>query len=143
MKILSWSKLVDFITVVWLVLFVIGFFANPSLESSLRTANIAILSVFVADLGVTYWKVRSPSVFVRKHWLDILMVIPYFRIFRIARILRLMRFVRIAKSVNIIRRSAKVIRFVKATKWTRFRKISLILHEIGDLFRTTKSRFVR
>ena len=142
MKKLHWSKLVDFITVVWLVLFVISFFANPSLESSLRTANIAILSVFVADLGIVYWKVRSPSVFVRKHWLDILMVIPYFRIFRIARILRLLRFVRITRGLKLTRLS-KTFKVAKILKSSKVGKVSLTIHEIGDLLRTTKSRFIR
>ena len=128
-----WSKFVDLVTIIWLVIFVLGFFTSPSLEDTLRTVNIAILSIFVIDLGVSYWKVRSPSLFVRKHWLDILMVIPYFRVFRIARILRLARFIRIFKSVKAFR----------SVKLIRFGKVSMILHEIGDLVRTTKSRFVR
>ena len=137
MKILSWSRFVDFVTIIWLVIFILSFFTSPSTEETLRTINIAILSVFVIDLGVLYWKIRSPSIFIKKHWIDILMVIPYFRIFRIARILRLVRFVRIAKSIKVIKMS----KAMKVSKWIKFRKVSVILHEIGDLFRTIKSRF--
>ncbi len=140
MKILSWSRFVDLVTIIWLVIFVLSFFTSPSTEDTLRTINIAILSVFVIDLGVLYWKIRSPSIFIKKHWLDILMVIPYFRIFRIARILRLVRFVRIAKSIKIIKIS-KVVKAMNVSKWVKFRKVSVIVHEIGDLFRTIKSRF--
>jgi len=140
-KILSWPRFVDLVTVIWLAIFILSFFASPSTESTLRTTNIAILSVFVVDLGVSYWKVKSPSIFLKKHWLDILMVIPYFRIFRIARILHLIRFVRIAKSIKIIK-MVKAVKAMKVSKWVRFRKVSVIMHEIGDLFRTIKSRFI-
>lgn len=121
---LSWSKIVDVVTVIWLAIFIFGFFVSPSLAHILRMVNIAILSVFLADLWVSYRKVRSISIFVKQHWFDILMVIPYLRVFRIARILRLARFTRIAKMAKVS-------------------KASLIVHEIGDLFRTVKSKFVR
>ena len=107
----------------------------------MRIANIVILSVFVADVWVSYRKVRSLKLFVKKHWLDILMVIPYFRVFRIARILRLARFVRIARAAKAIQ-PAKVVKALKVFKGAKFGKVSLIVHEIGDLLRTIKSRFV-
>ena len=99
--ILSWPRIVDVVTVIWLAVFILGFFVSPALADTLRMVNIVILSVFVADLWVSYRKVRSVPVFVKKHWLDILMVVPYFRIFRVARILRLVRFVRIARGVKV------------------------------------------
>jgi len=125
--ILSWTRVVDVVTIIWLAIFIFGFFVSPALADTLRMVNIAILSVFVADLWVSYRKVRSVSVFAKKHWLDILMVIPYFRIFRVARILRLIRFARI----------------VRGAKVARLGKGALIVHEIGDLLRAVKSRFVR
>lgn len=153
LKVISWSRFVDLITVIWLVIFILRFFTSPALSDALEIANIAILSVFVADLGVSYRKARSISVFFRKHWFDILMVIPYFRIFRIARILRLARFIRIARAVKVIRmtktlriaktgRMAKVVRATKASKWKKLDKTLGIVHEIGGLLRTIKSRFI-
>ncbi len=124
----SWTRIVDTITILWLAIFIYGFFASPTVADTLRIVNIIILSVFVVDLWVSYRKVRSVPIFVKKHWLDILMVIPYFRIFRIARILRLARFLRFAR----IARTAKIGRLGKTLP---------ITHEVGDLLRTIKSRF--
>jgi len=136
---LSWSRLVDIVTIIWLIIFILGFFASPALADALRMANITILSVFVVDLWVSYRKVRSLPIFLKRHWLDILMVIPYFRIFRVARILRLARFIRIARGVKIVR-SAKIVKAVKTVKLAKFAKVSVIMHETADLLRTAKSR---
>ena len=94
----SWDRFIDLVTVVWLVLFIIGF-----INSELLPANITfmLIGVFVLDLVVKYRRVSNLRTFLRRHWTDVLMVIPYFRILRVlrfGRLLRVLRSLKIAKS---------------------------------------------
>ncbi len=95
-----WDRFVDFVTVIWLVVFVVGFVA-PSLIPS--NTQLILLVVFVADLGVKFRRDPEPRTFLRRRWFDILMVIPYFRIFRILKIVRLLRIFRILKLLRMFK----------------------------------------
>ena len=89
-----WDRFVDFATVIWLVIFVTSL-NEPALISA--NVSLALIGVFVADLGVKYRRAPNLRVFLRTRWTDILMVIPYFRIFRILKFVRLLRLVKAAK----------------------------------------------
>ncbi len=106
-----WRILVDVATVVWLVLFVFTFLSDPPLDSGINNQlGLGLLGIFVADLGVTYYRSgERPVAFVRHHWLDILMVIPYFRIFRLLRVVRALRVLRVIQQP----RPAAAMRLVK------------------------------
>ena len=45
--------------------------------------DYAIITIFVADLVFKYIKVRRIPTFLRKYWLDILAVFPFFLLFRV------------------------------------------------------------
>jgi len=93
-----WDRFVDFMTVIWLGVFVVGFVAPPLIPSNVQ---LILLAVFVGDLGVKFRRDPDPRTFLRRRWIDILMVIPYFRIFRIikfVRLLRILKTLRIAKA---------------------------------------------
>ena len=92
-----WDEFVDLITVIWLGLFLFNLTYPATLPA---TIELGLLSVFFADLVVKASANPNFKTFVRRQWLDILMVIPYFRIFRI---LRLMRLLRILRGVRIAR----------------------------------------
>lgn len=151
-----WTRVVDIATLVWLGVFVAGFLVKGRAAEVCNYVNIALLGVFVADLGVIYKTSENWRRFLKQHWLDILMVIPYLRVFRIFRIFKLARFLRIAK-VAKTRRAFKVVKGVKAarslkttklaktatksrrlTKLGRIKKTTLLGHESGDLMRTIK-----
>ena len=89
----SWDSFVDVVTIFWLGIFVVG---ELYVEYAVICGNInlTLLSVFVADLLFKYWHVRDLKVFFRKHWFDILVTVPYFRV------LRLLRLVKTAKTVK-------------------------------------------
>ena len=93
-----WDRFVDFITVVWLTVFFVGI-ANPGLTPDYL--ELGLLSVFVLDLVVKYRREPNIKTFVRKRWVDILMVIPYFRIFRMLKLFRLIRVLKAAKVFRV------------------------------------------
>lgn len=91
----AWDRFIDIITVVWLSVFIAGFFA--SLGESSQIFLLSVLPIYVADLGVKYSRVRNVKLFLRGHWLSILMVIPYFRVLRLLKFARLLRFLRVIR----------------------------------------------
>lgn len=91
-----WDKFVDFLSVVWVGVFVFGW-VSPEWGGFCDNVNLGLLGVFVADLGVQYWRVRDWKRFLRHHWLTIFMVIPYFRVFRVLRLVKVLRMARLAK----------------------------------------------
>ena len=89
-----WDRFVDFATVIWLVIFVIGLTASTLIPANVQ---LVLLAVFVVDLGVKYRREPNLRTFLRRRWTDILMVIPYFRIFRILKFVRLLRILKTAR----------------------------------------------
>ena len=93
-----WDRFVDLVTILWLGIF----FANivqPGLIPT--TIELGLLGVFVVDLVVKARVEPNLSIFLRKRWTDILMVIPYFRVFRILRFTRLLRILRATRIVRV------------------------------------------
>ena len=94
-----WDRFVDFVTVIWLGVFVVGFVAPALIPSNIQ---LVLLAVFVGDLVVKFRRDPDPRTFLRRRWFDILMVIPYFRIFRILKIVRVLRLLRILKLFRML-----------------------------------------
>ena len=80
-----WRIFVDLSTVVWLVVFALLLLPDGRFDTPLvGTLSLALLAVFVADLGVIYYSAKQrPVAFLKGHWVDVLLVIPYFRISRL------------------------------------------------------------
>ena len=95
-----WDRFVDFATVIWLVIFVIGLTASTLIPAKVQ---LVLLAVFVVDLGVIYRREPNLRVFLRRRWTDILMVIPYFRVFRILKLVRLLRILKTFRIANVRR----------------------------------------
>lgn len=97
-----WRILVDVVTIVWLAMFFLSLMRWSPLEPAAASRiGLGLLAVFVADLGVVYYEANlHPIPFLRREWIAVLLVIPYFRIFRIIRILRFARFVRTLRLIR-------------------------------------------
>ena len=119
---LKWDRFVDCVTVIWLVIFFTNI-AKP--ETIPKSIEYGLLSIFVADLVVKYRRVSNFRVFIRRHWSDILMVIPYFRILRFFRLIRFIRILRVARIARVGRYPGlkAVMGFTKKSlriiKWTK------------------------
>lgn len=133
----KWSRFVDIVTVIWLSIFITGFFSTKRIADVCNILNIAILSVFVTDLVIIYRSSSNWHIFLKKHWFDILMVIPYFRVFRVFRIFRVLRLIRIAKAAKAAKMATRSSRVIKLSKANKLVKIG---HETYDLIKTVKGR---
>jgi hypothetical protein len=49
----------------------------------IRVVDYAVISIFCIDLVFKYLKVRRIPLFIRRYWIDILVVFPFFLLFRI------------------------------------------------------------
>lgn len=91
----AWDVLIDVVTLVWLVVF--GLDLAGVGGGWLGWASAAIGAVFVVDLVVIFRGSAGVRDFFRRAWLDLLLLIPFFRIFRIGRVARLFRVNRLAR----------------------------------------------
>ena len=123
----KWVKTVDSTTVVWLVIFFIGLFAfdsdlfgfeepiinfPTSLEQPWDIISWIIWGIFAADVYFKYREIGNLKIFLKKHWFDILLLVPFFRIFRVLRLLRLLKTLKFARvGINFFKAYKKSKRF--------------------------------
>ena len=117
----QWRIFVDLATVVWLVIFAFSFAPSSPFDPAIANKiGLGLLSVFVADLGITYYRAgERPLAFLRCHWLDVLFVIPYFRIFRVLRVVRFLRLLQILQQPRpavVMRLSKTMLNGIRAIK---------------------------
>ena len=127
----GWARYVDITTVVWLVIFFIGLLAFDSdlfgydeplilvpqeMQGAWDILSWIIWGVFVIDVYFKYKAIGNWRIFLRKHWFDLLLLIPFFRILRILRLLRLLKMLKFVKvGRNMGRLFKKATRFKKKT----------------------------
>ena len=95
----AWDIFVDVVTFIWLGVFVSDI--AMSLGDASGVVLLSLLPIYVADLGVQYRRVGNLRGFLRKHWLTILMTIPYLRVLRLLRLARLLRTLRLFRIVRV------------------------------------------
>lgn len=114
-----WDRFVDAVTVVWLCVFILGF-VSVEYGDACDLINLLLLPVFIVDLFVIYRRVGDVKVLLLKHWLDILMVIPFLRVVRAVRIIRVIRLARVAKTT----RAVKAVKAIKTSRASKASKIA-------------------
>lgn len=80
------DKAIPYLVVLLLGLIVLEFFFPAQAQPYTFYINLAdyfILAIFVIDLIFKYLKVRKIPEFLKKHWLDIIAVFPFFLVFRL------------------------------------------------------------
>lgn len=110
------SKIIDYAVLVLLAFFLVGFFAfdwkllgldNPiiplpeTIEKYWEASPWAIFILLCIDVCLKYNKIRNWRIFVRKHWLDLLMLalIPFISVLKIMNVsLKLFKGMKMIKS---------------------------------------------
>lgn len=102
----NWIKTINGVTIFWLILFTVGFLSFdtdllgldypiiqfPSeWEVPWEVISWVVWGFFVVDVYFKYKNSKNWKVFIRKHWFDIILLIPFFRIFRLIRLLKLIK----------------------------------------------------
>jgi voltage-gated potassium channel len=118
----NWAIFVDVVTINWLVVFAVGLFtSNEVTADQCEFITLLLLPVFVIDLFILLKRADNYQTFIKQHWFDILIVIPYFRVFRLlkfAKVLRALRLIKFARLLGITRAVKKTKRVTKMVKIT-------------------------
>lgn len=113
MKKENWTKVVDITTIVWISVFFLGFIVrDEEINQICNKFNFLLLPIFVLDLYYLCKEAGKIRKFFREKWLDILLVIPYFRIFRVLRFSKILKLIKIFKFTKV----RKTMIFVKKSK---------------------------
>ena len=99
-----WSKVVDVVTIIWLIHFILSLFTDFLNETYSLFFSYFIYSFFVTDLIIIFINHNSKKKFFKENWFDILMVLPLFRLFRFVRILKIAK---LKKLLKLLKRSKK------------------------------------
>lgn len=123
-----WNLFVDAMSLVWIVAFSTSLLAydarlitmDPAILYVTDAITIFAMPVFIADLMLKYHRSEHSKVFFKKHWLDILFVVPYFRMLRALSMVRIVGLVRLGKlprSLGIVVKAARAVsRALKLSK---------------------------
>ena len=120
----AWDRFVDIVTFLWLGLFALDI---AMAYSALEDILFWCLAIYGMDLVVKYRRVGSFKLFLRHHWVSILMTVPYFRVLRLVRLFRLLRVMRAAKVVPGLK-SGGVWQKIDSLVKTRFEEVPAIQH---------------
>lgn len=136
---MRWNYVVSVTTFIWIAMFVVGFVAfdadligmtpliplPESMEHWWDVANWVIWVIFVVDVCDKYKKSEDAKSFLRNNWLDLLFLIPFFRVLLILRVVRLLRLVRMMRMAGAISEVLEI-HFFTAQKIFGFGRIKMV-----------------
>ena len=94
-----WNSIINISTVTWVIVFIVSFYINHKIVEILL---VLISLIFVIELIIIFSQRKSLKDFFIKNWLDIILLIPIFRIFKV---LRLTKALKLSKIIKIYRKS--------------------------------------
>lgn len=126
----TWTIFVDVVTILWLTVFAVGLI-TPSeiIADRCNFISLLLLPVFVANLYILFRQADNFRLFIKQRWLDILIVIPYFRLFRVlsfARVIRALKLIKMARLLGITRAVKKTQRTANMVKRTDNKSLNQI-----------------
>jgi hypothetical protein len=80
------DKSIPYLVLILLILIVLDLFYNEKVvdyENQILVLDYFIVIIFIIDLSFKYYRVRNAKTFLKKYWLDIIAILPFFLIFRL------------------------------------------------------------
>lgn len=80
------DKIIPYLVLILLILIILDIFYHEKIlpyENQILIADYFIVLVFIIDLSFKYYRVRNAKAFIKRYWLDIIAVFPFFLIFRL------------------------------------------------------------
>ncbi|MEK6841248.1 MAG: ion transporter [Nanoarchaeota archaeon] len=80
------DKSIPYLVLILLILIILDVFYHEKIlpyENQILVLDYFIVIIFIMDLGFKYYRVKSAKEFLKKYWIDIIVVIPFFLIFRL------------------------------------------------------------
>lgn len=100
--------IIAFLILFSVVLIIIEFLlpVNSAEYAKVHELNNTLTWIFIGELSVRYLVAPNKRIYLAEYWLDILSVVPAFRLFRTLRVLRLLRLLRLARAAIILVRQS-------------------------------------
>ena len=142
------DKLIVLCLVILMVIIVVEFFFEEfahNYHALIMLGDSIVVAVFVADLIFKYIRLRNVPLFIRRYWLDILAVFPFYLFFRVIEfVLAAMPVSEALKGVQMVlhegleieKEGAKVVK--EAGKSSRFHRFIRLLRPVLRLPRFLK-----
>lgn len=111
-KLKIWSKAVDFVTVIWLLYFILDLSTSLIYNTYSTFFSYFIYTFFITDFIIIFITHNSKKQFFKENWFDILMVLPFFRLFRFLKILKMKKLRnlwKLIKKSKKLKRSKKIV----------------------------------
>ncbi|MFQ6134927.1 MAG: hypothetical protein ACE5KU_03820, partial [Nitrososphaerales archaeon] len=123
-----WRLFVDAVSLIWLAAFTTSLLAyytefitvSPAILYVTDAITLFTLPVFIADLALKYYRRDHSKAFFKKHWVDIISVVPYFRVLRVFSMVKILGLVRLGRiprawgvAVNAVRAVLRALRLGK------------------------------
>lgn len=80
------DKSIPYLVLILLVLIVLDIFYHEKTtpyQNQILILDYFIVLVFIIDLSFKYYRIRNAKLFIKKYWIDILAVFPFFLLFRL------------------------------------------------------------
>ncbi len=111
-----WSHFVDAVSLIWLGAFTTSLVTyyteivtvSPSVLFVTDAITLFTLPVFVVDLTLKYRGADHSKAFFRNHWMDILLIVPYFRVLRALSLVKMLNFLRLSRILRTWRAIVQV-----------------------------------
>ncbi len=80
----------------------------PEVNFDIEVVNDGITMIFVVELLMRWLVSPTTGVFFRRHWIDVVAVLPLLRVFRLGRVFQLIRIVRIFSLATVLQRRLSI-----------------------------------
>ncbi|MBL7148162.1 MAG: hypothetical protein ISS82_05030 [Nanoarchaeota archaeon] len=145
------DKIIPYLVVLLLFIIIGDFFFKEityQYHTQIIIADYFIISIFVIDLIFKFYRVRKAKTFVKKYWLDIIAVFPFFLLFRVVEELMLIFRIsgEIAEAQKVLHTGVEIEKIAKEQRIIKeiaeLEKGSAIFKEIGEGTKFTRTRML-
>jgi len=80
------DKIIPYLVFILLILIILDFFYHEKTipyENEILLLDYFIVIIFIIDLSFKYYRVKNAKLFLKKYWIDIIAVFPFFLLFRL------------------------------------------------------------
>lgn len=80
------DKSIPYLVLILLILIILDIFYHEKTlpyENQILLLDYLIVLIFIIDLSFKYYRVKNAKTFIKKYWIDIIAVFPFFLIFRL------------------------------------------------------------
>lgn len=108
---------------------------DDAIYSTVLLTSDVITCIFIVELVLRLIASRRRKKFFSEYFIDILAVLPFFRVFRFLRFMRLLRMLRLFRAINLVARQTQILQWLFRQRLTEY-LLTVVLLLFAVLFGT-------